>query len=149
MSQTAAADASVFSGACLCGAIRYAARGAPARVNHCHCVQCQRQSGAAMVTWATWPRAALRMLQGEPADFESSPGVKRSFCRRCGSTLFWRRAPARDRADPQPEEIDIAAGTLDDADQLAPSEHIFVKSRRPWMPLCDGLPAYTESRPKP
>ena len=147
MSQQAAMDGSVFPGTCLCGAIRYEARGAPARVNHCHCVQCQRQSGAALVTWATWPRAAVRMLQGEPADFESSPGVKRSFCQRCGSTLFWRRVRDRGGAR-EPEEIDIAAGTLDNADKLAPSEHIFVKSRRPWMPLCDGLPAYTESRPK-
>lgn len=131
-----------FTGSCLCGAVRFAASGAPAAVNHCHCVQCQRASGAAMVTWATWPRAAVRMLRGAAADFESSPGVQRSFCPRCGSTLFWRRV-AR-----QPEEIDIAAVTLDQADALAPQDHIFVKSRRRWMPLCDGLPAYAESRPK-
>jgi hypothetical protein len=135
--------APVFTGSCLCGAIRYEARGAPLGVNHCHCVQCQRVSGAALLTWATWPRASLRVLRGEVADFESSPGVKRSFCARCGSTLFWRRV-ARER-----EELDVAAGTLDQAEQLRPTEHIFVKSRRPWMPLCDGLPAYAESRPKP
>jgi len=133
----------VFTGSCLCGAIRYEARSAPMAVNHCHCVQCQRASGAALLTWATWPRAALRVLRGEVADFESSPGVKRSFCARCGSTLFWRRV-ARER-----EELDVAAGTLDQAELLRPTEHIFVKSRRPWMPLCDGLPAYAESRPKP
>lgn len=147
MSQQAA-DVSVFTGTCLCGAVRYEARGAPGRVAHCHCIQCQRQSGAAMVTWATWPRASVRVLQGEPADFESSPGVKRSFCQRCGSTLFWRRVLERNRAARTPEEIDIAVGTLDAADTLAPGGHIFVKSRRRWMPLCDGLPAYAESAPK-
>lgn len=135
--------APVYTGSCLCGAVRYEARGAPIGANHCHCVQCQRASGAALLTWVTWPRAAVRVLRGEAADFESSPGVKRSFCARCGSTLFWRRV-ARER-----EELDIAAGTLDQADQVQPKEHIFVKSRRPWMPLCDGLPAYAESRPKP
>jgi hypothetical protein len=133
----------VFTGSCLCGAVRYETRGEPTKVNHCHCVQCQRTSGAAMATWATWPRAAVRVLRGEAADFESSPGVKRSFCARCGSTMFWRRV-ARER-----EEIDIAAGTLEQAERLAPSEHLFVKSRRPWLPLCDGLPAYAESRPTP
>lgn len=132
----------LFTGSCLCGAVRYEAKGAPAAVNHCHCVQCQRASGAAMVTWATWPRGQVRMLRGAAADFESSPGVRRSFCARCGSTLFWRRVAHR------PEEIDIAAGTLDQADALAPQDHIFVKSRRRWLPLCDGLPAYAESRPK-
>ena len=135
-------EAPIFTGACLCGAVRYEARGTPAGVNHCHCVQCQRASGAAMITWATWPRASVRVLRGEAAEFESSPGVKRSFCARCGSTLFWRRVAQR------PEELDIAAGTIDQADALAPLDHIFVKSRRRWMPLCDGLPAYAESRPK-
>ncbi len=143
-----AADASVFTGTCLCGAIRYEARGAPLGANHCHCVQCQRQSGAALLTWATWPRGSVRVLQGEPADFESSPGVKRSFCQRCGSTLFWRRVLERNHKTHQAEEIDIAVGTLDEGDKVAPSEHIFVKSRRRWMPLCDGLPAYSESGPK-
>jgi hypothetical protein len=135
-------EAPLFTGACLCGAVRFEAQGAPLGVNHCHCVQCQRASGAAMLTWATWPRAAVRVSRGAAADFESSPGVKRSFCARCGSTLFWRREGRR------PEEIDIAAGALDRADALTPQDHIFVKSRRRWMPLCDGLPAYPEARPK-
>jgi hypothetical protein len=130
----------VFTGNCLCGAIRYEARGVPTAVNHCHCAQCQRASGAAMATWASWPRGRVRMLEGSVADFESSPGVKRSFCPRCGSTLFWRRV-ATER-----EELDIAAGTLDQADRLKPTDHIFVRSRQPWMPLCDGLPAYEKHR---
>ena len=132
----------VFAGACLCGAIRYEARGEPSTVNHCHCVQCQRASGAAMLTWATWPLAVVRMLAGAPAHFESSPGVHRSFCPRCGSTLFWQRL-AR-----EPAELDIAAGTIDEADRLRPTEHIFTKSRRGWLPLCDGLPAYLNHRQK-
>jgi hypothetical protein len=135
--------APVFTGSCLCGAVRYEARGAPLGVNHCHCVQCQRSSGAALLTWATWPRASTRVLRGQVADFESSPGVMRSFCARCGSTLFWRRVSQ------QPEELDVTAGTLDQGDLLEPLDHIFVKSRRRWMPLCDGLPAYAESRPRP
>jgi hypothetical protein len=141
MSTQADTAAPVFAGACLCGAVRYEARGAPTAVNHCHCVQCQRQSGGAMLTWATWPRRSVRVLRGQAADFESSPGIKRSFCARCGSTLFWRRERGSD-------DLDVAAGTLDDPDRVAPSLHIFVKSRRRWMPLCDGLPAYAEHRPK-
>ena len=135
-------EAPLFTGGCLCDAVRFEARGAPSGVNHCHCVQCQRASGAALLTWATWPRASVRIARGAAADFESSPGVKRSFCARCGSTLFWRREGLI------PEELDIAAGTIDQADALAPQDHIFVKSRRRWMPLCDGLPAYPEARPK-
>jgi len=133
----------VFTGACLCGAIRFEARGEPGAFNHCHCVQCQRASGAAMLTWATWPLAAVKMQGGAPARFESSPGVQRSFCPRCGSTLFWQQLRR------EPAEIDIAAGTLAEADLLTPTDHIFTKSRRRWLPLCDGLPAYQNHRTKP
>jgi len=136
------AEPVVFTGACLCGAVRFEARGEPAGVNHCHCVQCQRVSGAAMLTSATWPLAAVRMLAGPPAHFESSPGVRRSFCARCGSTLFWQRPKG------EPAEIAIAAGAIDQADRLRPTEHIFTKSRRGWLPLCDGLPAYLNHRQK-
>jgi hypothetical protein len=132
----------VFTGACLCGDVRYEARGEPSAANHCHCTQCQRASGAGMVTWATWPLGAVR-VRGKPGAFESSPGVHRSFCPRCGSTLFWRRLAQ------EPAEIDIAAGTLDEPDRLSPADHIFTNSRRRWLPLCDGLPAYRENRPKP
>jgi hypothetical protein len=131
----------IHTGACLCGAVRFRADGAPLAVNHCHCVQCQRSSGAGMLTWATWPLAAVR-IEGRPAAYESSPGVRRSFCARCGSTLFWQRLSG---AQPR---LDIAAGTFDEPDRLAPGEHIFIKSRRRWMPLCDALPAYAEWRPK-
>ena len=132
----------LFSGACLCGQIRFEARGEPSGVNHCHCVQCQRSSGAAMLTWASWPLAAVR-IAGAPAQFESSPGVRRSFCPRCGSTLFWQQLTR------EPAEIDIAAGSIDEADLLRPEDHIFTKSRRTWLPLCDGLPAYQNRRQKP
>lgn len=132
----------VFAGGCLCGDIRYEASGRPSSVNHCHCVQCQRQSGAAMATWATWRLADVRFVKGTMSEFESSPGVRRGFCARCGSTLSWRHVT------PAAEEIDLAAGTLDDPDLMVPADHLFTKSRRRWLPLCDGLPAYREHRPR-
>jgi hypothetical protein len=38
--------------------------------------------------------------------YDASPGVSYGFCGTCGSTLFWR-------ADGVPNQISIAAGTLD------------------------------------
>ncbi len=135
-------DGGDFSGGCLCGAVRYEARGAPLSVNHCHCVQCQKSSGAAMLTWAAWPADAVRIVKGAVREFQSSPGVKRDFCPACGSPLFWRRL------DRRPATLDVTAGTLDDPGRLAPTEHIFVKSRRRWMQLADGLPEFHEYPPK-
>ncbi len=96
-----------------------------------------------MLTWATWPEDAIRIVRGAIREFESSPGVRRGFCGACGSALFWRRVERR------PATLDVTAGTLDEPDRLAPAEHIFVKSRRRWMNLADGLPQFHEYRPKP
>lgn len=132
----------IFTGGCLCGEVRYEARGLPIHVNHCHCVQCQRSTGAAMATWATWLAAHIRYLKGRPSEYASSPGARRGFCAKCGSTLSWRAV------DRTPAELDIAAGTLDQGDAISPREHLFVKNRRVWQPLSDGLPAYVEKRQK-
>lgn len=133
----------MWTGGCLCGTVRFRAEGAPVNVNHCHCLQCQRVSGAAMATWAAWPVAAVHIEQGTARGFASSPGVRRSFCADCGSTLFWQRTGAGATT------IDVAAGSLDSPDGLQPSEHLYGKSRRPWLPLADGLPVYREHRPRP
>jgi hypothetical protein len=130
------------AGGCLCGAVRYEAEGDPTFVNHCHCVQCQKASGAAFATWATWPLDRVRLLGDPPRHFESSPGIQRSFCATCGGTLFWRRL------DRRPATLDIAAGSLDAPDVLAPSMHIFVKSRRRWVVLDDRLPSHAEFPPR-
>ena len=42
---------------------------------------------------------------------DDDPNVAYAFCRRCGSSLFWRVVDQGDR----PEHWSICAGTLDDA----------------------------------
>ena len=39
---------------CLCGHIRYRASGPPYAVNHCHCEQCRRYTGAIYATGLTY-----------------------------------------------------------------------------------------------
>ena len=101
-----AADGGRRTGGCLCGAVRYEVAGALRPVIMCHCRQCRRTHGH-VAAYTAAPRAAVTLLDERGLDwFESSPGVRRGFCKLCGSSLFWERLAGGNRS--------IAAGTLDD-----------------------------------
>ena len=121
-------------GGCLCGAVRYSARGPVTRVNHCHCSQCRRTSGAVAATWAKVPLAGFAVVAGRPASYRSSDFATRAFCAVCGSTLFWQR----DNAD----AIDLAVGSLDDAAGLEATRHYFVEGRLAGFSLDPHVPEF-------
>ena len=80
----------------------------------CACDECRLASGFDIQAWAFVPKANISQLNGEPLDFgagtlkryDSSEGVYREFCRKCGATVFWH-------SDSRPELIDVSAGLLD------------------------------------
>ncbi|MGH6947866.1 MAG: GFA family protein [Kiloniellales bacterium] len=122
------------SGGCLCGAVRYAVSGGLRPVVFCHCGQCRRAHGH-FGAYSAARRADVAIV-GEDALawFESSPGVRRGFCRRCGSKLFWDVA-ARG-------SISISAGSLDAPSGLKSSAHIFVADKGGYYGIGDGLPQH-------
>jgi len=124
-----------LEGGCMCGAVRYAADGAPFHSTLCHCVDCRRASGAPALAWFSVRRDALRWTAGTPARHASSPGVERQFCGRCGTQLTWHSASV-------PDEIDITTCSLDDPDAVAPADHTFDAQRVRWLHLADGWPRY-------
>jgi hypothetical protein len=74
--------------------------------------------------------------------YESSKGVRRSFCSRCGSSLFFED-------DKEPENIGVTLGTLNDAPEAKPWVHIFVADKAGWEHVPDdGLPRYDVSYPR-
>ena len=128
-------------GSCLCGSVRYEIRGPLGRITHCHCSMCRRAHGAAFGSYARINWADFSWLSGETevASFQSSPGVSRTFCRRCGSTLQFIR-------DSQPQTFSLAVGTLDNDPGVRPSSHIFVGSKAPWFEITDALPQHEERK---
>src|SRR5579864_5912020 len=115
-------DSEVTTGQCLCGAVRYEYRGAPAWVLHCHCESCRRHTASAVATFVCVERARLRFTGEAPAVYASSPGVRRSFCRRCGSPIAYE-------ADRAPGEIHLYAGTLEEPALVAPEVHVHAEER--------------------
>src|SRR5262245_40219689 len=77
------------TGGCLCGDVRFRLVGAPYRVDYCHCYSCRKHTGAPVAAFADCRAGVVEFMNGAPALYESSPGVRRGFCARCGSTLTY------------------------------------------------------------
>ena len=79
----------VYTGGCLCGAVRFKARGPAEKPHTCSCTQCRRHTGAFTVAWVEFQKAHVEWIgpDGEPATYRSSDWSSRAFCKRCGSSL--------------------------------------------------------------
>src|SRR5919201_2326820 len=77
-------------GGCLCGTVRFTVTTPTLFCGHCHCSMCRRNHGAAYVTWIALLRSQLSIESGaeQLTRYESSEHGSRSFCSRCGSSLF-------------------------------------------------------------
>ena len=122
-------------GGCLCGAIRFEARGLPNGVSTCHCRTCQRAAGADSVAWVGFPLSAVTWSGGEPASYASSAGVRRTFCSICGSSLSYQIAD---------DSIDLVLACLDDPESLSPEKEIWLDHRLTWNVRNTDIPGYHE-----
>jgi len=122
---------------CLCGGVRFEIDRPLSGALNCHCGACRKAQGSAFRSRASADSAAVRFATG--ADlvtyFESSPGVRRGFCSRCGS-------PIMSRFDARPEVVGIPLGVLDDDPVVRPAFHVHVESKAVWHEISDDLPQY-------
>ena len=128
------------SGGCLCGAVRFEVDGPLRDVVVCHCSLCRR-NGSNAGAYTSIARDGLKLLaDGGLAVYVDVNGRERSFCRSCGSTLFW--------AEPGTDEISIAAGALD-GNGLRTVAHIFVASAADWEIVPPGVRRHGEGLASP
>jgi hypothetical protein len=125
-------------GRCFCGAVRLEALSEPAFVCICHCESCRRASGGAMVAWATFRSVDVTITSGTMEMRESSPGVTRGHCARCGTHMSYQHVG-------RPGAVDITLSCLDDPSAFEPTAHIWVADKLPWVVISDGLPQYQET----
>jgi hypothetical protein len=131
---------SEVEGGCLCGDVRFGARLPSKWVAHCHCSLCRRSAGAAFVTWVGLDDRAVAVddPHGRLAWYASSARGERGFCRRCGSTLFFR-------SPRWPGELHVTLANFDGPVDRAPQVHVFWDTHVAWADLdpADGLPRKT------
>ena len=126
------------TGRCFCGEVRFSVTGPESFACFCYCESCQRAAGAPVVAWATYGRDAFRVTAGEISWRESSRGVRRGHCAKCGSALTYEN-------EQRPREIDIAINCLDSPATPSPRAHIWTEDMQPWFEIGDNLPVYEKS----
>ena len=135
------------TGGCLCGAVRYSITVPIKELRACHCLDCQRSSGAHGAVVAFVRRENFSITQGAPKRYakkaDSGRTLVRYFCGDCGSPLYSHR-------ENLPEVIGVRAGTLDDPSGLRITAHIWTNSAQPWSyidPAAKHYPAQPEAPP--
>jgi hypothetical protein len=125
-------------GRCLCRAVTFSISAEPLQIVHCHCESCRRNCSAPVASFLIVRREDFRYTQGTPKAFASSPGVRRSFCDRCGTPLAYE-------TDRRPDQIDLYVCSLDNPAAVAPRAHVFTGEQLPWFEIADALPRYAGS----
>ncbi len=126
------------TGGCLCGALRFEARGEPALAGHCYCADCRKATGSGFIGFMGYPASAVRFI-GQARQFRS-PSARggeavRNFCPVCGGLVFGGevgRSPS----------FTLYAGALDDPFVFRPTIAIFTQGRPPWAVLPPDLVAF-------
>jgi hypothetical protein len=127
----------LHTGHCLCGAVRFTARGKLRGVVYCHCSQCRRQSGHYFAATNVQDNKLTIEREDHVKWFAASPDAKRGFCGTCGSSMFWKH-----------NELDytsITAGVFDQPSALVGEKHIFVADKGDYYEVNDGLPQFAQS----
>ena len=122
---------------CLCGGVRIEISGKVGPVVYCHCSRCRKASGTAFGANADVRRRYWTLTSGEDLlrEFESSPGVFRAFCGRCGSPIYSRGVA-------NPDTVRVRLGILDEDPDRRSLAHVWVGSKAPWFEITDDLPQF-------
>jgi hypothetical protein len=124
-------------GGCLCGKVRFSVTAPPIDSGYCHCRICQKNSGAPVVSWVTFPVTGFSWIAGEPGTYQSSSEAKRQFCAACGSYMVFL-------SDRFPDEVSVNTASFDNPEAFPPRMHIFTASRISWLHIDDGLPRHAD-----
>jgi hypothetical protein len=129
-------DDTKMAGGCMCGAVRYETTGDSFGVAHCHCHSCRKHNGGPVVTLAGYNNDQVAFSGDARKTYESSPGVGRAFCGKCGTPLTWEGES--DGA----YIFEFHISTFDNPDALVPTGHSFDVERIAWFDIADNLPRY-------
>ena len=127
-------------GRCLCGGVGFST-GLPSKwVAHCHCQMCRRTHGAAFITWVGVDEACVDIndAQGLLEWYSSSEHAQRGFCRRCGSSMFFKSTR-------WPGELHITLANFSDPVDRQPQAHAYYDSHVEWFTVNDRLPKRSDN----
>jgi len=126
-----------LTASCFCGGIGISVRGKVGPLVYCHCSRCRKSSGSAFSANVNVRRKYWRFAAGEELvrEGESSPGVWRAFCSRCGSPVY-------SRWDADRSMLRLRLGLVNEDPGRRALAHFWVGSKAPWFEIADALPRF-------
>ena len=129
-----------FSGNCLCGKVKFFGDADITVAPNCHCIDCQRASGAVYATMLFVSEEKIN-IEGTPETFhykaDSGASMEKNFCGNCGSQLYGRNSN-------RPGILSLRAGVINEKDLIKPTVNVFVSSKVLSTPINDKLPAHSK-----
>src|SRR6058998_3147597 len=122
--------------ACSCGQLHLTVEGEPSRIWVCHCLECQRRTGAVISNQARFRREEVTFAGKATAwmrTAESGNALTFHFCPTCGSTVYWE-------GEGFPGYVAVAIGNFADPSFPAPTIAVWEESRHPWVSLPPDTP---------
>jgi hypothetical protein len=132
----------IETGACFCGAIAAEMRGEPFWICCDHDDDCRRAIGSPLTIWVGYHPEQFRLLKGSLASFSKTPGITRTFCARCGTSIGYSDEGLEG-------ELYLTIGFFDHPERFPPSAHAYWRTRLPYLKFRDRLPkidAYSRER---
>lgn len=128
-----------YPGSCLCGQVKFRLTAEPLTLYACHCTDCQRRSGGALLLSMWVHRESLEVIEGSTSLVSSiaNDGRERQnrVCPACAVRLW---------AEPvhRPGLAVLRPAMLEQASHFAPIAHQFVRSALPWFVFPQGVARY-------
>ena len=122
--------------ACSCGQLHLTIEGEPPRISMCHCLECQRRTGAVISNQARFPREQVTISGKSTAwirTAESGNVLTFHFCPTCGSTVYWENEGFLGY-------VAVAIGNFADPNFPAPTIAVWEETRHPWVSLPPDTP---------
>jgi hypothetical protein len=135
-------DTASRTAACACGQLRITLAGGPRGVGVCHCLECQRRTGSAFATLASfdgpWTVAGTATEYVRAGD--QGARFRFRFCPVCGSTVFHTEEGVAG-------SVAVAVGCFADPRFPAPQVSVYDCRRHPWVRLPQGVVAFEKDPP--
>jgi hypothetical protein len=127
---------------CQCRQLRVRLSGDPALVSACHCLACQRRTGAVFGSTSFFSRDQVVAVEGEHRIWGRTADSGRSltfhFCPTCGSTVYWE-------AERVPGMVGVAVGGFADPTFPAPSLAVWTENQHAWLSLPESISSHPKS----
>ena len=133
-----------YTGSCLCGGVQFTIAGTLEPIQICHCKQCQKAQGTALVSVIPVRAEAFEFTAGRALlqawNSPTVPGKSRLFCRRCGSPIISRRSS-------QPGFVRVRTGCINEDLPMQVASHAFVANKANWWRISDTAPQFDGAVP--